>query len=100
MSDEFGPDFVTVVDEDGNELELEYVDRLEYNGCIYAAFYPALPADEQEMADWVMSEDYGLVILKVVQVNGEEELSTLDSEEELEAVYEKFAALLEEDEDE
>ena len=42
MSDEFGPDFVSLTDEDGNELELEYVDTLEWNGCTYAGFYPAL----------------------------------------------------------
>ena len=32
MSEEFGPDFLTVTDEDGNELVLEYVDTLEHNG--------------------------------------------------------------------
>ena len=28
MSEDFGPDFLTVTDEDGNELVLEYVDTL------------------------------------------------------------------------
>ena len=29
MSETFGPDFITVTDEDGNEFELELVDTLE-----------------------------------------------------------------------
>ena len=32
MSEEFGPDFITVTDEDGNEFELEHLDTIEYNG--------------------------------------------------------------------
>ena len=28
MSEEFGPDFITVTDEDGNEFELEHLDTL------------------------------------------------------------------------
>ena len=30
MSEEYGPDFVTVTDEDGNEFELEHLGTLEY----------------------------------------------------------------------
>ena len=29
MSEEFGPDFITVTDEDGNDIELEMLDALE-----------------------------------------------------------------------
>ncbi|MFQ9052629.1 MAG: hypothetical protein ACLR5H_05215 [Oscillospiraceae bacterium] len=28
MSEEFGPNFITLTDEDGNDIELEYVDAL------------------------------------------------------------------------
>ena len=31
MSEEYGPDFITVTDEDGNDIELEMLDALEYN---------------------------------------------------------------------
>ena len=41
MSEEFGPTFITVTDEDGKELVLEFVDALEYNGTLYQAFFPA-----------------------------------------------------------
>ena len=38
MSEDFGPTFITVTDEDGKELVLEFVDALEYNGQMYQAF--------------------------------------------------------------
>ncbi len=95
MSEEFGPDFLTVTDEDGNELVLEYVDTLVHNGQTYTAFFPAVEegADEEEA-------DYGLVILKTIVEDGEELLSTLDSDEELAEIYDLFSEqLFEEDED-
>ena len=41
MSDEYGPTFLTVTDDDGNEIVLEFVDALEHNGQVYQAFFPA-----------------------------------------------------------
>ena len=35
-------------------------------------------------------EEYGLVIMKVVEENGEELLSTLDYDEELDEIYQLF----------
>ena len=32
MSEEYGANFITVTDEDGNEFELEHLDTLELNG--------------------------------------------------------------------
>ena len=84
MSEEFGPTFITVTDEDGNEIALEFIDALEYNGQMYQAFFPAETEDNED------DPDNGLVILKVIHEDGEDLLSTLDSDEELEAVYELF----------
>ena len=89
MSEDFGPTFITVTDEDGKELVLEFVDALEYNGQMYQAFFPA--ETEGENAAY---PDNGLVTLKVIHEDGEDLLSTLDSDEELEAVYEQFMELL------
>ena len=95
MSEEFGPDFITVTDEDGSEFELEHVDTIEYKGQVYMAFFPADTGEDEE------DEDTGLIILKVIDVNGEEQLSTLDTEEDLEEVYDQFMeALFQEDEEE
>ena len=88
MSEDFGPTFLTVTDEDGQELVLEFLDALEYNGQTYQAFFPAETEGEEE------DPDSGLVILKVLHENGEDLLSTLDSDEELEAVYNLFMEAL------
>ena len=93
MSEEFGPNFITLTDEDGNDIELEYVDALELDGQTYMAFFP-VDADEEA------AEEYGLVILKSVMENGEELLSTLDSDEELDKVYDLFMEQILSDEDE
>ncbi len=99
MSEEFGPDFITLTDEDGNEFELEHLDTLELNGETYMAFLPAEYEDEDPSKD-LEEDDLGLIILKVVEENGVEELSTLDSDEELEAIYERFMEILFQDEEE
>ena len=95
MNEEYGPDFITVTDEEGNDIELELLDVLEHNGQTYMAFFPAVLEEGDEDKD-----DYGLVILKSITENGEEMLSTLDSEEELTEVYDKFMEILFEDEEE
>ena len=93
MSEDFGPNFITLTDEDGNEFELEYIDALELDGQTYMAFFPAVEEDAAE-------EDLGLVILKSIMVDGEEQPSTLDSDEELNRVYDLFMEQLLADEEE
>ena len=39
--DQYGSDFITIVDEDGTEYELEVLTTLEYNGDSYMAVIPA-----------------------------------------------------------
>ncbi|MBQ2783246.1 MAG: DUF1292 domain-containing protein [Oscillospiraceae bacterium] len=85
MSEDFGANFITLTDDEGNEFVLEYVDALEKDGVTYMAFFPAVEDEADEE-----SEDYGLVILKSVVENGEELLATVDDEAELDAVYELF----------
>ena len=103
MSEEFGPDFISVTDEDGNEFELELVDTLEHNGITYYAMFPAVSEDEEtgEPVDVdADDEEYGLVIMKVIGENGEELLSTPDSDEELDEIYNLFMERFFEDEEE
>ena len=54
--------------------------------------------DEEEGED--EDEEYGLIILKRVMENGEELLSTLDSDEEGEEVYDLFMETLFSEEEE
>ena len=103
MSEAFGPDFITVTDEDGNEFELELIDTLEHDGITYYAMFPAVAENEDtgEPVDVdADDEEYGLVIMKGIEENGEEILSTLDSDEELDAIYNLFMERFFEEEDE
>lgn len=103
MEENFGPDFISVTDEDGNEFELELVDSLEHQGVTYHAFFPAVESDEEtgEPVDIdADDEEYGLIIMKTIVENGEEILSTLDDDAELEIVYQLFMDRIFEDEEE
>lgn len=94
MSEDFGATFITITDEDGNEHVIEYIASVEYNGQEYRAFFPVETEDED-----LEEDDAGLILLKVIEEGGEELLSTCDSEEEAEAVFELFLEVLEEDEE-
>ena len=94
MAEEYGPTIITVTDEDGREIVLEFIDALEYNGQQYQAFFPAETEGEDED-----DPDNGLVILKVIHEDGEDLLSTLDSDEELDAVYDLFMESLFDEDD-
>ena len=87
MNDESGPNFVTLTDDEGNDIELEYVDALEHNGTTYMAFFPVVEEDSEDEEN---EEEYGLVILKSQMENGEEFLVTIDDEEEIDKVYDLF----------
>ena len=93
MSEDFGSDFVTIIDDEGNEFELEVIESMDYNGRTYMAF---LPADMSED-----DPDYGFVLLRVVEdENGDEVFESIDDEDELQDVYECFMVLLYDDEEE
>ena len=103
MEDNFGPDFITVTDEDGNDFELELVDTLEHRGVTYYAMFPAVEENEstgQPKDVDADDEEDGLVLMKAIQDNGEELLSTLDSDEELDTIYELFMERFFQDDDE
>lgn len=96
MSDEFGPTFITVTSEEGEELTLEFIGALELNGVQYQAFFPTEEEDGEALED----PDSGLIIMKVLHEDGEDILSTCDSDEELQAAYDAFMEELFDDEDE
>ena len=79
MANEYGSDFMTIVDEDGTEYELEVLSSLEYNGFTYLA---VIPAESEE------GQDLQVSILKSVEEDGEPILCAIEDENELEAVYE------------
>lgn len=100
MSEEFSSNFITLTDEDGNEFELEHLDTIEYNGKVYMAFFPLVETEDGETTDEAAEEDYGLILLRVDEEDGEELLSVIEDEDELDAVYNEFMETLFEDEEE
>ena len=90
MIEDFGSDFMTIVDEDGEEYELEILSTLEYNGFTYLAVIPA--GDD--------SEELEISILKSVEEDGEPLLCAVEDEEELEAVHSLIMDSLYEEESE
>ena len=93
MDNKFGADIITLTDDEGNEYEFEHIDTIELNSKMYLAFTEADASDEDEN----VSE---IIILRLDKdENGEDILSTVDNEAELEAAYEAFMEeALEEDE--
>ena len=91
MADNYGSDFMTIVDEDGQEYELEILTTLEYNGCSYMAVIPATDGEE---------EDLEVSILKSVEEDGEPILCAIEDEAELQAVYDLIMDQLYEEEEE
>ena len=77
--DQYGSDFISIVDDDGKEYELEVLSTLEWNGSTYMAVIPA--EDSQDTLELEVS------ILKSVEEEGEPILCTIDDEQELETVY-------------
>lgn len=92
MAEDFGSDFMTIVDEDGTEFELEILSTLEYDGCTYLAVIPAGSDDEEQELE--------VSILKSVEEDGESILCAIEDEAELESVYDLIMEQLYEDEEE
>ena len=92
MADQFGSDYMTIVDEDGEEFELEILTSMEWNGCTYLAVIPA-GMDEDE-------ESLEVSILKSEEEDGESVLCAIEDQQELETVYELIMQQLYEEDSE
>lgn len=93
MSD-FGDNIISISDEDGNDFELLVLDEADLNDVHYLALTESLEPENEA--------DPEVIILKVItdEETGEELLSTVDSEQELEAIYQVFEdRMFSEDED-
>ena len=89
MASEYGSDFMTIMDEDGTEFELEILSTVEFNGFTYLAVTPAGSEDD----------DLEVSILKSVDEDGEPILCAIEDDQELETVYGLIMDQLYEDEE-
>ena len=78
MSETFGNDYVVLTDEDGNEVEFEHIDTVEVDGNLYMAFIPA---------ELSVEEDAEVVIMQIVEEDGEEMLEAVEDDEIADAVF-------------
>ena len=71
---------IILTDEDGNEVEFEFLDNVEYEGNLYVVMIP------------VEDEDAGVVVMLLEEGETEDEdsLLTVTDEDVVEAVYEIF----------
>ena len=84
---------VELVDEEGNEVTFEHLMTLEHKGNSYICLIPAEPMEDVE-------ED-GLVIMRIeTDEEGNDYYATIDSDEELEDVYNKYLEIAEADDEE
>ncbi|MDR1117037.1 MAG: DUF1292 domain-containing protein [Oscillospiraceae bacterium] len=82
MSEEYGADFITLTDDEGNEFELEHLDTLEVDGETYMAFAPTNTGEDDEEIE--------VIVLKVAVEDNEEIFVTVDDDDELDRIYEMF----------
>lgn len=91
---EYGNDILTLEDDDGVEHTFEVLDAIDNGENRYMALSPVFDDPEESLQD-----SGELVILKVVSVDGEEYLETIEDDDELDEIADIFMERLEEDYD-
>ena len=91
MHDEFGPDLLTLVDDEGNEHEFEVLDVIDNeDGCFYALL-PTV-SDPQETVE----ADKTYYIFESIEENGEQQLAEVEDDALLDRLAQQFEARFEE----
>ena len=86
--DEYGPDIITVVDDDGAEHEFEVLDRIETDDDQkYIAIIPVFDSAEE-----MLDDDGELIILRVTETDDENILEPIEDEDE----FDEIAAIFQE----
>lgn len=91
MSEEYGPDIISVTDENGVEHIFEELDRIETDDARYVALTPYY----DETAE-ILDDDGELIILKVIEEDGETFLEPIEDEAEFDEIGEIFEKRLSE----
>lgn len=91
MADEYGSDFMTIIDEDGTEYELEVLATVTYNDAEYLA---VIPATGEEVSTFEIS-----ILKSQEDDDGEPLLCAVEDEAELQAVYDLIMDQIYDDQD-
>lgn len=90
MNEEFNPDIVTVIDENGVEHTFEELDRIETDTAKYVALLPVYDEAEE-----ILDDDGELIILRVSEENGETYLEPIEDDDEFNEIGKIFEERLE-----
>lgn len=85
MANEYTPDLVTLISEEGEEIEFEILDIIENEDGKYYVLYPYYenPAD-------AVNDPGEYYIFEVQEVDGEEELAEIEDDELLDKLADEF----------
>ena len=89
--DDYGPDIVTVIDEDGVEHEFEVLDRIETDDSKYVAMIPVFSGEEE-----LLDDSGELIILRAIEENDETVLEPIEDEDEFNEIGQIFEERLSE----
>ena len=87
MAEDYGADLMTIVDDEGNQHQFELLDAIETDDGRYVALLPVYDKPQDSVQD-----DGELVILEVIEENGEELLVTIEDDD----VFDEIAEIFEE----
>ena len=90
----YEPDLISVTDDDGNEIVFELLERYETDDDVYVAI-----TEYHDEAEEIVEADNEVIILKVLEENGEEYLEAIEDDAELEEVYQALMDLIYEEDD-
>lgn len=91
MHDDFGPDLLTLVDDEGNEHEFEVLDVIDgEDGCFYALLPTYSDPQDQVEAEGTY------YIFESIDEDGEQQLAEVDDEALLDRLAKQFESRFEE----
>lgn len=89
--DYYEPDIISVTDDNGDEILFELLERYENGGNTYVAI-----TEYRDDAEEIVEADYEVLILKVLEDDGNEYLSEIENEDEFNEVSEVLMKMVEE----
>lgn len=92
LEEELEFDILTLLDDEGNEHQFELADSVDHNDFEYLALIPIY-----ETADDLLADSGELVIMKVMEEDGEDYLDPIEDDEEYMEISEIFMSRLEDE---
>ncbi len=84
--DDYSPDLISLLDDDGNEYEFEIMDEIDYKNGHYYVLMPLFDLPEEE----IVSESTYVILEAVEDEDGNPQLAELEDPElteEIDAIY-------------